>query len=128
MLIQTLSEFLMLILGFINLGLTIGIIAATIRILISLAAPNISLESYTFTRILYKLTEPTLSRARRWAPINYNGIDLYKLTEPTLSRARRWMPINYNGVDFSPIIVIFTAIFAQIFVIRGLVILISYIV
>ena len=70
----------------------IGITFTIVRVLISWIAPEISPNEYAFTRMLYKLTEPTLSRARRW------------------------LPINYRGVDFSPLIVIFVAMVTKIFI------------
>jgi YggT family protein len=38
---------------------------------------------------------------------------LYEVTEPVLSRIRRWVPISGGGIDFSPMILIFIIIFFQ---------------
>ncbi|MBU1566651.1 MAG: YggT family protein [Proteobacteria bacterium] len=45
---------------------------------------------------------------------------LYEVTEPVLSRIRRWLPINMGGIDFSPMILILGIMFLQSFLIQTL--------
>ena len=103
---SVLPELLIFILGLFDLGLTIGIGAVTARVLVSWIVPGFSLNDY-------------FSNTFMWI--------LYRLTEPTLFRARRWVSISYRRIDFSPIIVIFIAIFAKIFIIESLITFVSYI-
>ncbi|MCX5869660.1 MAG: YggT family protein [Deltaproteobacteria bacterium] len=46
-------------------------------------------------------------------PLNPVVRFLYEVTEPVLSRIRRWVPISGGGIDFSPMILIFIIIFFQ---------------
>lgn len=46
--------------------------------------------------------------------VNSIGKFLYQMTEPVLSRIRRFMP-NLGTIDISPIIVLFAIMFLQIF-------------
>jgi YggT family protein len=45
---------------------------------------------------------------------------LYEITEPLLSRIRRWLPINMGGMDFSPMILIMVIMFLQSFLVPTL--------
>ena len=55
-------------------------------------------------------------------PDPYNPIVrfLYEITEPVLSRIRRYVPAFVGGIDFSPIIVILVIIFLQSFLVPTL--------
>jgi YggT family protein len=52
-------------------------------------------------------------------PDPYNPIVrfLYEVTEPVLSRIRRYIPAFAGGIDFSPMIVILVIIFLQSFLV-----------
>ena len=52
-------------------------------------------------------------------PDPYNPIVrfLYEVTEPVLSRIRRYIPAFVGGIDFSPMIVILVIIFLQSFLV-----------
>ena len=45
---------------------------------------------------------------------------LYEVTEPVLSRIRRWLPINFGSIDFSPMILILVIMFLQSFLVQTL--------
>ena len=45
---------------------------------------------------------------------------LYEVTEPVLSRIRRWLPVNMGSIDFSPMILILVIMFLQNFFIQTL--------
>ncbi len=45
---------------------------------------------------------------------------LYNVTEPLLSRIRRWVPMNMGGIDFSPMILILAIMFLQSFLVPTL--------
>ena len=45
---------------------------------------------------------------------------LYEVTEPLLSRIRRWLPITVGGIDFSPMILIMAIMFLQSFLVPTL--------
>ncbi len=45
---------------------------------------------------------------------------LYDVTEPLLSRIRRFLPINMGGIDFSPMILIMAIMFLQSFLVPTL--------
>jgi YggT family protein len=55
-------------------------------------------------------------------PDPYNPIVrfLYEVTEPVLSRVRRFIPAFIGGIDFSPMIVILVIIFLQSFLVPTL--------
>jgi len=55
-------------------------------------------------------------------PDPYNPIVqfLYRVTEPVLTRVRRWIPLGNLGIDISPIIVIFAIVFLQSFLVRSI--------
>lgn len=55
-------------------------------------------------------------------PDPYNPIVrfLYNITEPVLSRVRRFIPISFGGIDFSPMILILIIIFLQGFLVPTL--------
>jgi YggT family protein len=55
-------------------------------------------------------------------PDPYNPIVrfLYEVTEPVLSRIRRYVPAFAGGIDFSPMIVILVIIFLQSFLVPTL--------
>ena len=55
-------------------------------------------------------------------PDPYNPIVrfLYEITEPVLSRIRRYIPAFIGGIDFSPMIVILVIIFLQSFLVPTL--------
>ena len=55
-------------------------------------------------------------------PDPYNPIVrfLYEITEPVLSRIRRYVPAFVGGIDFSPMIVILVIIFLQSFLVPTL--------
>ncbi|PIE72825.1 MAG: hypothetical protein CSA20_05850 [Deltaproteobacteria bacterium] len=54
-------------------------------------------------------------------PDPYNPIVqfLYRVTEPPLSRIRRFLP-NMGGIDFSPVILILAVVFLQSFLVPTL--------
>lgn len=43
-----------------------------------------------------------------------------QITEPVLSRVRRYLPTVFGGIDFSPIIVLLAVIFLQAFLVQSL--------
>lgn len=45
---------------------------------------------------------------------------LFEVTEPLLSRIRRWIPISMGGIDFSPMILIMVIMFLQSFLVPTL--------
>ncbi len=45
---------------------------------------------------------------------------LYEITEPLLSRIRRWIPVTMGGIDFSPMILILVIMFLQSFLVPTL--------
>jgi YggT family protein len=45
---------------------------------------------------------------------------LFEVTEPLLSRIRRWIPISMGGIDFSPMILIMGIMFLQSFLVPTL--------
>lgn len=45
---------------------------------------------------------------------------LYEVTEPLLSRIRRWVPLSMGGIDFSPMILILAIMFLQSFLVPTL--------
>ncbi len=45
---------------------------------------------------------------------------LYDVTEPLLSRIRRFLPISLGGIDFSPMILIMAIMFLQSFLVPTL--------
>ena len=56
-------------------------------------------------------------------PDPYNPIVrfLYQLTEPLLSKVRRWIPIRGIPIDFSPLILLLIIAFLQSFLVQSLV-------
>lgn len=58
-----------------------------------------------------------------WVSVDpYNPIVrfLYEVTEPALSRIRRFLPMSMGGIDFSPMILILGIMFLQSFVVQTL--------
>lgn len=55
-------------------------------------------------------------------PDPYNPIVqiLYRITDPVLTRIRQLMPMSGMGIDFSPIIVVLAIIFLQEFLVNSL--------
>ncbi len=55
-------------------------------------------------------------------PDPYNPIVriINQITEPVLSRVRRYVPSVFGGIDFSPIIVLLAVIFLQEFLVQSL--------
>ncbi len=45
---------------------------------------------------------------------------LYEVTEPLLSRIRRFLPMSMGGIDFSPMILIMAIMFLQSFLVPTL--------
>lgn len=45
---------------------------------------------------------------------------LYEVTEPLLSRIRKWLPVTMGGIDFSPMILILMIMFLQSFLVPTL--------
>lgn len=56
------------------------------------------------------------------SPDPYNPIVqfLYRITEPVLSRARRYIPPLGGGLDLSPLVVILVLLFANRFLVQSL--------
>ena len=61
-------------------------------------------------------------------PDPYNPIVtfLYRATEPVLAPIRRWIPLRGMGIDISPIIVILGIYFLQIFLVKTMIQLTTY--
>ena len=55
-------------------------------------------------------------------PDPYNPIVRFvnNVTEPVLSRVRRYLPVSFSGIDFSPMVVILAIIFLQGFLVNSL--------
>ena len=53
---------------------------------------------------------------------------IHNVTEPVLYQVRRRIPITFGGIDFSPVIVILVIYFLQIFVVKSLKDLATYVV
>lgn len=45
---------------------------------------------------------------------------LYDVTEPLLSRIRRFLPVGFGGIDFSPMVLILAIMFLQSFLVQTL--------
>lgn len=45
---------------------------------------------------------------------------IYNVSEPVLSRIRRYIPLDFGGIDFSPILVFMGVIFLRIFLVNSL--------
>jgi YggT family protein len=45
---------------------------------------------------------------------------IYNVSEPVLSRIKRYIPVNFGGIDFSPILVFMGVIFLRIFLVSSL--------
>ncbi|MDA8126002.1 MAG: YggT family protein [Deltaproteobacteria bacterium] len=56
-------------------------------------------------------------------PDPYNPIVriIHQLTEPVMSRVRRWIPIRGMAIDFSPLIILLAIIFLQSFLVQSLI-------
>ena len=54
-------------------------------------------------------------------PYNKIVILLYRVTEPVLSRVRRILPWRNTGIDLSPIIVMLVIIFLQYFLVESII-------
>lgn len=87
------AESLVTVANILNVGLTIGMWAIIIRAFLSWIKPD-----------------------------PYNGFVqfIYRVTEPYLSRIRKYLPINFGGADFSPVIAVIGIIFIKAFVIQSL--------
>jgi YggT family protein len=61
-------------------------------------------------------------------PDPYNPIVtfLYRATEPVLAPIRRWIPLRGMGIDISPIIVILIIYFLQMFLVKTMIQLTTY--
>ncbi|MCX5840982.1 MAG: YggT family protein [Deltaproteobacteria bacterium] len=61
-------------------------------------------------------------------PDPYNPIVtfLYRATEPVLAPIRRWIPLRGMGIDISPIIVIMIIYFLQMFLVKTMIQLTTY--
>lgn len=61
-------------------------------------------------------------------PDPYNPIVtfLYRATEPVLAPIRRWIPLRGMGIDISPIIVILVIYFLQMFLIKTMIQMTTY--
>lgn len=61
-------------------------------------------------------------------PDPYNPIVtfLYRVTEPVLAPIRRWIPPRGMGIDISPIIVILVIYFLQMFLVKTMIQLSTY--
>ncbi|MBI9076146.1 MAG: YggT family protein [Desulfatibacillum sp.] len=55
-------------------------------------------------------------------PDPYNPIVrfVHNVTEPLLSRVRRYLPVSFSGIDFSPMVVILGIIFLQGFLVNSI--------
>ncbi|UCE56618.1 MAG: YggT family protein [Desulfobacterales bacterium] len=64
------------------------------------------------------------------SPDPYNPIVRFinNVTEPVLYQVRRRIPLTFGGIDFSPVIVILIIYFLQIFVVKSLKDLATYVV
>jgi YggT family protein len=61
-------------------------------------------------------------------PDPYNPIItfLYRATEPVLAPIRRWIPLRGMGIDISPILVILVIYFLQMFLVKTMIQLTTY--
>jgi YggT family protein len=61
-------------------------------------------------------------------PDPYNPIVtfLYRATEPVLAPIRRWIPLGGMGIDISPIIVIMIIYFLQMFLVKTMIQMTTY--
>jgi YggT family protein len=61
-------------------------------------------------------------------PDPYNPIVtfLYRATEPVLAPIRRWIPLRGMGIDISPIIVILIIYFLQMFLVKTMIQMTTY--
>ncbi len=61
-------------------------------------------------------------------PDPYNPIVtfLYRVTEPVLAPIRRWIPPRGMGIDISPIVVILVIYFLQMFLVKTMIQLSTY--
>jgi len=61
-------------------------------------------------------------------PDPYNPIVtfLYRATEPVLAPIRRWIPLRGMGIDISPIIVILVIYFLQMFLVKTMIQMTTY--
>jgi YggT family protein len=61
-------------------------------------------------------------------PDPYNPIVtfLYRATEPVLAPIRRWIPLRGMGIDISPILVILIIYFLQMFLVKTMIQLTTY--
>jgi YggT family protein len=61
-------------------------------------------------------------------PDPYNPIVtfLYRVTEPVLAPIRRWIPLRGMGIDISPILVILIIYFLQMFLVKTMIQLTTY--
>jgi YggT family protein len=61
-------------------------------------------------------------------PDPYNPIVtfLYRATEPVLAPIRRWIPLRGMGIDISPILVILVIYFLQMFLVKTMIQLTTY--
>lgn len=53
---------------------------------------------------------------------------IHNVTEPVLYQVRRRIPVTFGGIDFSPLIVILVIYFLQIFLVKSLKDLATYVV
>ena len=88
-----LSNFLMALAKFVDLGLTLYMWIIIARAVLSWVSPD---------------------------PYNPIVRVIYNITEPVLSQIRRRLPVSFSGIDFSPIIVFLIIIFLQNFVVNYL--------
>lgn len=56
------------------------------------------------------------------SPDPYNPIVrfIYNVSDPVLSRIRRYIPVDFGGIDFSPMLVFLGVIFLRIFLVSSL--------
>lgn len=61
-------------------------------------------------------------------PDPYNPIVtfLYRATEPVLAPIRRWIPLRGMGIDISPILVILIIYFLQMFLVKTMIQMTTY--
>ena len=61
-------------------------------------------------------------------PDPYNPIVtfLYRATEPVLAPIRRWIPLRGMGIDISPILVILVIYFLQMFLVKTMIQMTTY--
>lgn len=80
----------------------------------------VNLLDFLFTLYMYVIIARVVIDWVNADPYNPIVRFIYEVTEPLLSRIRRFLPVTVGRIDFSPMVLILAIIFLQSFIISTL--------